>query len=68
MTTPSIPEAAAAGRSKRWPVVFLLTIGIIIAYVDRINLSSALPEIHKCMPDWEKEHGRGQKTEVAQNQ
>jgi len=31
-------------------------------------LTSAMPEIHRCMPDWEKEHGRGQKTEVAQNQ
>ncbi len=31
----------------RWPIVGLLTVGVIIAYVDRINLSSALPEIRK---------------------
>jgi MFS family permease len=34
----------------RWSVVGLLTVGIIIAYVDRINLSSALPEIRKSFP------------------
>jgi hypothetical protein len=27
-------------------------------------LSNALPEIHKCMPDWQKEHA-GAKTQVA---
>ena len=34
----------------RWSVLGLLTVGIIIAYVDRINLSSALPEIRKSFP------------------
>jgi MFS family permease len=40
----------ADARSMRWPVVGLLTVGVIIAYVDRINLSSALPEIKKSIP------------------
>jgi MFS family permease len=31
-------------------VVALLTIGVIIAYTDRINLSSALPEIRRSFP------------------
>jgi MFS family permease len=43
----AIAVAGAAARSMRWPVVGLLTVGVIIAYVDRINLSSALPEIRK---------------------
>ena len=34
----------------RWSVLGLLTVGIIIAYIDRINLSSALPEIRKSFP------------------
>lgn len=34
----------------RWSVLGLLTVGIIIAYVDRINLSSALPEMRKSFP------------------
>ncbi|MBI3665615.1 MAG: MFS transporter [Acidobacteria bacterium] len=29
----------------RWPVAGLLTVGVIIAYIDRINLSFALPEM-----------------------
>jgi hypothetical protein len=28
-------------------------------------LTSALPEIHKCMPDWQKEHTGAGKTQVA---
>ncbi len=30
-------------RNARWLVVALLTLGVIIAYTDRINLSAALP-------------------------
>ena len=48
MANPAVAVTAAAGvRSLRWPVVGLLTLGVIIAYIDRINLSSALPEIRK---------------------
>lgn len=38
---------SASGSSVRWQIVALLTVGITIAYVDRINLSSALPAIRK---------------------
>ncbi len=39
------------GRSNsRWLVVALLTLGIIIAYTDRINLSAALPAIRESFP------------------
>ncbi|HTZ58983.1 MAG TPA: MFS transporter [Acidobacteriaceae bacterium] len=34
----------------RWLVVALLTLGIIIAYTDRINLSAALPAIRNSFP------------------
>ncbi len=47
LANPAIAVTAAEARSMRWPVVGLLTVGVIIAYVDRINLSSALPEIRK---------------------
>ena len=50
MANPAIVVAAPAARSARWSVLALLTVGIIIAYVDRINLSSALPEIRKSFP------------------
>jgi MFS transporter, ACS family, D-galactonate transporter len=36
--------------SKRWLVVALLTLGVIIAYTDRINLSVALPQIRTSFP------------------
>jgi MFS family permease len=39
-----------AGGKSRWVVVGLLTIGVIIAYTARINLSAALPEIRKTVP------------------
>lgn len=35
---------------SRWLVVALLTLGIIIAYTDRINLSAALPAIRTSFP------------------
>lgn len=47
MANPAIAVTAAGTSSRRWLVVGLLTVGVIIAYVDRINLSSALPEIRK---------------------
>ena len=37
-------------RSARWLVVALLTLGVIIAYTDRINLSVALPQIRMSFP------------------
>jgi MFS family permease len=36
--------------NSRWLVVALLTLGIIIAYTDRINLSAALPAIRESFP------------------
>jgi ACS family D-galactonate transporter-like MFS transporter len=36
--------------NRRWHIVALLTIAITIAYIDRINLSSALPDIRKSIP------------------
>src|SRR5271156_3533863 len=36
--------------SSRWFVVALLTLGVIIAYTDRINLSVALPQIRMSFP------------------
>ena len=50
MTRPSIAVAAPTERNERWLVVALLTVGVIIAYTDRINLSSALPEIRRSFP------------------
>jgi MFS transporter, ACS family, D-galactonate transporter len=39
-----------AGQSSRWLVVALLTLGIVLAYTDRINLSAALPAIRSSFP------------------
>jgi MFS family permease len=36
--------------NSRWLVVALLTLGVIIAYTDRINLSAALPAIRESFP------------------
>jgi sugar phosphate permease len=41
---------AAMKSNKRWIVVALLTLGVIIAYTDRINLSAALPAIRMSFP------------------
>jgi hypothetical protein len=38
MTSPSVAIAAPTARNTRWLVVALLTVGVIIAYTDRINL------------------------------
>ena len=48
MTTASV--AVPTRRSARWLVVVLLTLGVIIAYTDRINLSAALPAIRMNFP------------------
>jgi MFS family permease len=39
-----------AAASRKWYVVGLLTLGVIIGYMDRINLSSALPLIRESIP------------------
>lgn len=49
MANPAIAISAAPARSMRWPVVGLLTIGVVIAYVDRINLSTALPVMRQSL-------------------
>jgi hypothetical protein len=46
----SAAVVAPAGSNSRWLVLALLTVGVIIAYTDRINLSSALPEIRRSFP------------------
>ena len=50
MTTSSVPVASPTGRNARWLVVALLTVGVVIAYTDRINLSAALPQIRMSFP------------------
>jgi ACS family D-galactonate transporter-like MFS transporter len=50
MTSSSPAVAAPTAHNARWLVVALLTVGVIIAYADRINLSSALPEIRRSFP------------------
>ncbi len=48
MTTSSV--AVVPRRNARWLVVALLTVGVVIAYTDRINLSAALPQIRMSFP------------------
>ena len=48
MTTASV--VVPARRNARWLVVVLLTLGVVIAYTDRINLSAALPAIRMSFP------------------
>lgn len=36
-------------QSKRWYVVCWLSLGMVIAYMDRVNLTAAMPEIGKMM-------------------
>jgi ACS family D-galactonate transporter-like MFS transporter len=50
MTSSSAAVASPAGRNSRWLVVALLTVGVVIAYTDRINLSAALPQIRMSFP------------------
>jgi MFS family permease len=37
-------RSAATGSAARWPLLLLLTLGVLIAYVDRTSISSALAE------------------------
>jgi len=48
MTTACV--VVPARRNARWLVVVLLTLGVVIAYTDRINLSAALPAIRMSFP------------------
>lgn len=48
------PKAAAAAEpalipfsDRRWGVVLLLSLGMVIAYLDRVNLTAAMPDIAK---------------------
>ena len=43
------PSASAIPEWVRWAVVFLLSLGMVIAYCDRVNLSAVLTEIGKDM-------------------
>ncbi len=43
MASQTADALKAAGDRMRWPVVGLLSFGMIIAYFDRVNLSVALP-------------------------
>jgi ACS family D-galactonate transporter-like MFS transporter len=47
VANPAIAITATPARSLRWLVVGLLTVGVIIAYIDRTNLSFALPVMPK---------------------
>lgn len=50
MATIAAPRVETRASSKAWVVIGLLTVAIIIAYIDRVNLSSALPAIRKSFP------------------
>jgi ACS family D-galactonate transporter-like MFS transporter len=50
MTTSSVAVVSPKRSNARWLVVALLTVGVIIAYTDRINLSAALPQIRMSFP------------------
>jgi len=50
MAAPTIAVSESTGGRSRWIVVGLLTLGVIIAYTSRVNLSAALPEIRKSVP------------------
>jgi len=52
------PPAAAAVSSRRWWVVCWLSLGMVIAYCDRVNLTVALPEISKTFPMDPEQQGR----------
>jgi ACS family D-galactonate transporter-like MFS transporter len=50
MASSEVLAEVSAKRPSRWVVVALLTIAVVIAYANRINLSTALPEIRKSFP------------------
>ena len=41
-TTAAVPAYETAAISRRWVIVGLLTLGVIVAYIDRVNLSIAV--------------------------
>ena len=45
MSTTAAAGAVERDRSMRWPVVGLLSLGMVIAYIDRVNLTTAMPVI-----------------------
>jgi MFS family permease len=50
MASSTVEGSTSTEGTSRWLVVGLLTIGVIIAYTSRINLSAAIPEIRKSIP------------------
>ncbi|MCB1020314.1 MAG: MFS transporter [Bryobacterales bacterium] len=44
-TTAAASSSESALERMRWPVVILLSLGMVIAYFDRVNLSVALPSM-----------------------
>lgn len=42
-TSAAIQKLQAAADRSKWPVVVLLSLGMIIAYFDRVNLTTAMP-------------------------
>ena len=44
-------------NQKRWWVVLWLSLGMVIAYTDRVNLTSAMPEIGKALQLDEEQQG-----------
>jgi ACS family D-galactonate transporter-like MFS transporter len=46
----SVAVAPPPGRNVRWFVIALLALGVLIAYTDRMNLSTALPAIRASFP------------------
>ncbi|HEY1649857.1 MAG TPA: MFS transporter [Terracidiphilus sp.] len=50
MASSTVEVSTPAEGTSRWLVVGLLTVGVIIAYTSRINLSAAIPEIRKSIP------------------
>ena len=49
----AIPAIGAAERasSMRWAVVGLFSLGVVIAYIDRVNLTVAMPMIGTAADD-----------------
>jgi hypothetical protein len=46
MAGPTVIPSAAEGAGRRWAVIGLLSLGMIIAYASRSNLSVALIGVH----------------------
>lgn len=52
-TSAAAPAANASLERMRWPVVILLSLGMVIAYFDRVNLSVAMPSMSEGF-NWSK--------------